>query len=409
MAANRTFSLSEASALFKIKYGKLSENVYNSQNVLLGRCKKSYNFTGKQILHSIPQSFAGGVGSGSLPTANTAQYAEAIIQAKKVYSVVEIDRESIKASMSDEGAFVRATKEVVQKGVESWMRNMSRILFSDGTGALADGDNATNVSGTGSLGDPYIVRLASTTKDANIEERDLVNVDTETTNLEVLAYNPSTQDVSLVGSSATLAGLTGVGPFAGKLYMQGSKDNDPEGLKGVLDATSGSKYGISVGRRWQAEQIDASAATISSALMNKAMLAVEKKTGKVPNLIITSYKQFEKLLNIFEDDKRYPIPNRAGVKDKNGAVISFSGIQFMSTSGPVAVVAERFCEDDRMYFLNDNHIHIHHRPDFGWFDDDGTVFLRKASSDEYEARYGGYLQVYIDPNFHAVITNLSVA
>lgn len=409
MAANRTFSLSEASQLFKIKYGKLSENVYNSSNVLLGRVKKSYNFTGKQILHAIPQSFAGGVGSGSLPTANTAQYAEAIIQAKKVYSVVEIDRESIKASMSDEGAFVRATKEVVQKGVESWMRNMSRILFADASAKLADGDNATNVSGTGTLGDPYIVRLASTTKEANIEERDLINVDTETTNLEVLAYDPSTQDVSLVGSSATLAGLTGSAPFAGALYMQGSKDNDPEGLKGVLDATSGSKYGISVGRRWKAEQIDASSATISSALMNKAMLAVEKKTGKVPNLIVTSYKQFEKLLNIFEDDKRYPIPNRAGIKDKNGVVISFSGIQFMSTSGPVAVVAERFCEDDRMYFLNDNYIHIHHRPDFGWFDDDGTVFLRKAASDEYEARYGGYLQVYIDPNFHAVITNLSVA
>ena len=407
MAANRTFSLSEASALFKIKYGKLSENVYNSANVLLGRVKKSYNFTGKQILHSIPQSFAGGVGSGSLPTANTAQYSEAIITAKKMYAVVEIDRESIKAAMSDEGAFVRATKEVVQKGVESWMRNMSRALFNDGTGKLADGDNATQVSGAGSLADPYVVRLASSTKEANIEERDLVNVDTETTNLEVLAYDPATQDCSLVGSSATLAGLTGSGAFAGELYMQGSKDNDPEGLKGVLDATSGTKYGITVGRRWKAEQIDASAASISSALMNKAMLRVEKKTGKVPNLIITSYKQFEALLNIFEDDKRYPIPNRAGVKDKNGVVISFSGIQFMSTSGPVAVVAERFCEDDRMYFLNDNFIHIHHRPDFGWFDDDGTVFLRKASSDEYEARYGGYLQVYIDPNFHAVITNLS--
>jgi hypothetical protein len=410
MAANRTFSLSEASALFKIKYGKLSENVYNSANVLLGRVKKSYNFTGKQILHSIPQSFAGGVGSGSLPTANTAQYSEAIITAKKMYAVVEIDRESIKAAMSDEGAFVRATKEVVQKGVESWMRNMSRALFNDGSGKLAEGDDAgANVSGAGSLASPYVIKLADSTKDANIEERDLVNVDTETTALEILSYDPSTQLVELVGSSATLAGLSGSGPFAAanELYMQNSKDNDPEGLKGVLDATSGTKYGIAVARRWKAEQIDASAASISSALMNKAMLAVEKKTGKVPNLIITSYKQFEKLLNIFEDDKRYPIPNRAGVKDKNGVVISFSGIQFMSTSGPVPVVAERFCEDDRMYFLNDNYIEIYHRPDFGWFDDDGTVFLRKASSDEYEARYGGYLQVYIDPNFHAVITNLS--
>ena len=33
------FNLTDASALFKIKYEKLSENVYNSANVLLGRVK----------------------------------------------------------------------------------------------------------------------------------------------------------------------------------------------------------------------------------------------------------------------------------------------------------------------------------------------------------------------------------
>ena len=59
MASERQFSLSEASALFKIKYEKLSENVYNSANVLLGRVKKSYNFTGKQLQITVPQSFGG--------------------------------------------------------------------------------------------------------------------------------------------------------------------------------------------------------------------------------------------------------------------------------------------------------------------------------------------------------------
>jgi hypothetical protein len=34
-------SLDDVNALFKIKYEKLSENVYNSANVLLGRVKKS--------------------------------------------------------------------------------------------------------------------------------------------------------------------------------------------------------------------------------------------------------------------------------------------------------------------------------------------------------------------------------
>ena len=76
-------SLSEVSALFKIKYEKLSENVYNSSNVLLGRVKKSYNFTGKRLSIAIPQSFSGGVGSGVLPTANTAIYGDAQIEAKK--------------------------------------------------------------------------------------------------------------------------------------------------------------------------------------------------------------------------------------------------------------------------------------------------------------------------------------
>ena len=189
--------------------------------------------------------------------------------------------------------------------------------------------------------------------------------------------------------------------------MQGSKDNDPEGLKGICDATSGTKYNISVARRWKSHQKDAGASAISTDLLNDMMLNVKKKSGKSPNLIITSFKQYEKILNLLEDQKRFTVPTRAGLKSKSGADISFSGVEFMSVDGPVGIFPERFCEDDRVYFLNDNQIHIHHRPDFGWFDDDGTVFLRKSDSDAYEARYGGYLQIYINPCFHGVLTNLA--
>lgn len=398
MAANRTFSLSEASALFKIKYDKLSENVYNSANVTLGRVKKKYDFVGKQIQISIPQSFAGGVGSGSLPTANTALYDEAVIQAKSVYAVVEIDRETIKAALKDEGSFVRATQEVVKKGVESYMRNMSRILFNDGTGALG----TLNANATGTAAAPVCVISDATWKEANFEERDLLNVDSGTDLFEITAVDADTKTVTLsrlAGSVDLTASGSGL-----VLYMQGSKDNDPEGIKGVLDATSGSKYTIPVARRWESYQLAASSAAISTDLMNKVMLNVEKRCGKAPNMIVTSYKQFEKLLNTLEDHKRYSLDPRS--KDLKGK-ISFKGIEFMSTSGPVGIFPERFVEDDRMYFLNDNHIEIHHRPDFGWFDDDGTVFLRKASADQYEARYGGYLQVYINPCFHGVLTGLS--
>jgi hypothetical protein len=186
--------------------------------------------------------------------------------------------------------------------------------------------------------------------------------------------------------------------------MQNSKNNDPEGLKGVLDATSSTKYSVNIGRRWQAFQKAAASAGISPDLMNECMLGVEKQCGKVPNLIITSYTQLRKLLNQLEDQKQYIIDPRASeLKGK----VSFRGIEFMSSAGPVGVFADRFCDADRMYFLNDNYIEVHHRPGFGWFDDDGTVFLRSSTEDAYDARYGGYLQAYIPPSFHGVLTGLA--
>lgn len=397
MSSQRLFSLTEASALFKIKYEKLSENVYNSANVLLGRVKKSYNFTGKELAISIPQSFSGGVGSGSLPKANTAIYGDARIQAKKMYAVVELDRETIKASLSDEGAFVKATKEVVQKGVESFMRNLSRALFNDGSGILGTVGSISSLDVT-----------ISDFKEANFEERDLINAyDTSGTAI-IGGTTPEVVEITAVDEVNGVVTLSAIptGLAAGdKLIMQGSHNNDPEGLK-LLDKTTGSSYGINHGRRWKAAQ-KTSAGAVSTDMLNEMMLKVKKQCGKSPNLIICSFKQYEKILNLLESQKRYSVNTRAGLKSKSGADISFSGVEFMSVDGPVGIFPERFVEDDRIYLLNDAHVHIHHRPDFGWFDDDGTVFLRKADSDAYEARYGGYLQVYINPCFHGVISGLS--
>ena len=427
-------SLADINALFKIKYEKLSENVYNSANVLLGRVKKSYNFTGRKLQITIPQSFAGGVGSGTLPKANAARYVAAEIEAKKVYARVDIDRETIKASMSSEGAFVKATKEVVKKGVESYMRNMSRILFSDGSGLLATsssaaGDLSTLAADTN--GNIVVPLDATTFKEADLEERDLVDVTPGTgavnsvvvKQVEIIAVDPVAKTITLDGTKV------GLGDFSdsattptvlkgAKIHMQGSQGNDPEGLKGVIKSQATfqadgvtDKYTVPVGRRWSSEEIDMAqrgSQVLNTDLLNEIMLKIKKKCGKSPNLIIASYKQYEKLLNILENKKQFNVNTRAGLKSKSGADISFSGIEFMSIDGAVGVFPERFVEDDRMYFLNDDNIHIYHRPDFGWFDDDGTVFLRKAGEDEYEARYGGYLQVYINPCFHGVIKGLEV-
>lgn len=392
------FSLADASNLFKIKYGKLSENTYNSANVLLARTKKTYDFVGKQHSRAVPISMSGGVGSGSLPTANFSDIGDAQLIAKKMYAVIQIEREAVKAASNNEGAFVEMTKFAVQKGVESWMRNMSRALFNDGSGTLGE------IQSVSAVGAVYTcVITAASWKEANWEEKDYVNVETGNTDrFEVTSVDPSTRTVvltRLVGAQVPAIG--------DEVFMQNSEGQDPQGLKGILDLTPGvgvTAYGIPVQRRWQASQLAAGGAGLTTDLMNQQMLEIQRKCGKVPNLILTSFTQFRKLLNVLEDQKQYIVEPRS---PELVGKVSFRGVEFMSSAGPVGVFPERFCEDDRMYMLNDNFIEIAHRPDFGWFDDDGTVFLRDASSDSYSARFGGYLQTYIAPSFHGVITGLA--
>lgn len=392
------FNLVDQSALFKTKFGKLSENAYNSANVMLGTIKKEYNFVGEDMKVAVPTYFAGGVGSGSLPTANPASAVKATLSAEKVYSVTEIEREALKASMGNEGAFVEAMKWNVQKTVESFNRNASRILFNDGTGAL--GTINANASGTAAA--PTIVISAATWVEGHWEENDYVNCSTDASVFRIDSVVPSTRSIVLTRLSGTLdLTATGSGLI---VYMQNSKDNDPLGLKGVCDATSGTLYGVTVARRWQATQIAADGAGISSDALNELILKIQFKCGKAPKKLITSYTQYRKILNFLEDSKVYKVEPRSN--DLRGKV-SFEGIEYISDAGPIGIFADRMCEDDRIYGVNTDFITSYHRPDFGWFDDDGTVFLRLATTDAYGARYGGYYQNYIIPTFQGVITGLA--
>lgn len=393
------FSLTNSSALFKSKFGKLSENAYNSANVMLGTIKKEYQFVGEDMKVAVPTFFSGGVGSGSLPTANPASASKATIAAKSVYSVTEVQREAIKASASDEGAFVEALKWNVQKSVEAFNRNASRILFSDGTGALG---TTTAAVATGTAAVPIIIISAATWVEGHWEENDYVNVDSLTSVWAVTTVVPSTRTITLTRISGS-DDLTAIAT-AKIVYMQNSKNNDPNGLKGVCDATSGTLYGVNVGRRWQATQIAAGGSGISEDVLNELIISVQYKCGKTPKKIITSYVQYRKILNFLEDHKVYNVDPRASeLKGK----ISFSGIEYMSDAGPIGIFADRMCEDDRVYAVNTDFITAHHRPDFGWFDDDGTVFLRLSTSDAYGARYGGYYENYIIPTFQGVATGLA--
>jgi len=418
------YSIAEQTGLFLTLFKNRSQNMYNSANVLEGRIKKSNDFVGKQMNIETQLSFAGGYGAKLLPQGNPSLVEQAQITAKKHYSRVFVDREGLKAASSSKGAFQTYLAFPVKKTVEDFMRNMSRILFGDGSGILCRGDGATNVTGAGTSASPYIVTLrASDWNIANVEEKSIVQIvtglaagdnsggsaeggDSVANLLTIVAVNKALRQISLVGTSAHLAArVAAPGPLQTTtgLVPQRSYQAEAQGLSGVLMKTSGTLYGLSVQRRWQAIQVDAGASGIVVDMMNDVMLQVEQSFGEAPNMIVCNYNQFRKILAQLEDQKRYNLPNK-NVKGHLG----FSGVEYMGTSGAVGIFVDRFCPEDKIFFLNDKHIHRYHRPGGAeWFQDDKTVFLRTVDEDVLEARYGAYMENFITPTAHGVLHNLA--
>lgn len=415
MANASNFNLTDISDAFKERFEGPMLDQYNNQNVTWMKIKKSFKFKGKKEYRSLGLSNGAGFGTGSLPTAShdSASYDQAELTHKKVYSVVEIDRLAIKAGMDSSGIFdSSALEHVARKATTALNRNMSRILFGNADGALYTGNASnSNVTGAGTAGDPYDVLMdgdATAIVWANFEEGDLVNVNSETTDLSIQAVvkTSGSEQVQLVGTSSRLGTLAGANPFGASdtLYAQGSKDNDPEGLE-MIGNTSGTTYGVShTSRRFQGTSIAAGGAAISEDLLNQLVLDIEEESGETPDLIVASYYQFRKIKDFMSDHKRIEVSPR---DERLVGKVSFSALQFMSASGPIPIVADRFVKKDYVYALNTNRIEALHAPDWGWIDDDGTIFLRRDTSDRYQARYGGYMEIFIQPRFQGRLTGLA--
>lgn len=400
----QAYSLSSVDPIFKIKFGKYYTNAFNTSTPLWNKIDKLDNFTGKKIEFPVPTTYKGGVGSGVLPESKPASYGDVQMFSKKVYATDKVDREAVMASLGDEGAFVRTMAETIKKTVEADLWNWNRILFGNGDGSIGTVNSVVDNGG----GNYSVVIGASATafKAANFEENMFINFASGTDLFEVQSVTESTRTIVVQRQ----AGGTNIPTASDIAYMQGSKDNDPFGLKQVLDATVGTLYNVTVGRKWQAYQ-EAATSGITTDLMNKVMVRIEKKVGRPADIIVTSYEQYEKILNLMEDDKRYSMYSTKprGYENVKG-VLSFSGVEFMSTAGAVPIFPDKFVEPDRMYFLNSEHIKLMRRPGAGWVKDDigGSGYLRVAGEDQLEARLATYGNIFIAPTFHGVISGLTV-
>lgn len=406
--SSRVANITTHDALFKQMYGNGSDaSLVNKKAPLASILMKNkrVDFVGDQFVQ--PVRFGSAVGLGyrspgqNLPAPIASPRARAVFPAKRAYGTAEFDREAIVASRNDKGAFAKITVDEVDAVEEGFLlHQVERSLFGDASGALAQIDDAS-VAGAGTPASPWAFDLdAATTvypkgkakyfpQGAHMDLYSTGGVYQLTIEIVSASTDTSTGVVSLT-ATLVATGSASAPDDDMVIYWEGNKDQEIVGLKLIAPISNGTLYGIAQSAQPKFKGLVTSlTGTLAYDDVNDAVSALEEESES-PDIAICSHAALALLKNQSEDAKRY---NQAEVKSSNG-IIGFKGIEIMTDSGAIPVIASQMCPKDEMFLLNSKYMQLVMRQDFGWFDDDGTVLLRDPNKDVYAARYGGYFELF---------------
>jgi hypothetical protein len=303
----------------------------------------------------------------------------------------------------------------IKSKILNFKRQIEIALHGYGDGRLGTADGSTP---TGTAANPVVIMSSTDWCPFRWEVKDIVQVGSATDNYEVTAVNPTTRAISLERLDGSVD-LTS-GALSSVFYLQHSKDNAWHGLAEVADATSGTLYSITVGRRWQSTQYTATGAITPSMLRRRA-LNVRNLTGQLPTCIECSTKQYDQLMVYADSLQEVEVkPRRPHSLDKEGHFVELGddhnplyaqlGFEAMALALPgkkIPIFDNRMIEDDRTYLLNTDKIKLRLTSDnMHWLRQGSDVWLRVSGTKFYEAIYAAFGNVYINPTFQAVITSL---
>jgi hypothetical protein len=408
----KQYSLTDLSNLYRIAYGDFELDAAGwDHSELIGLIQKSSKFVGNRMEMAQLVDWGGGQSSGSLPSSSTAYINRPFITAKSVYATSVIDSQSMKAARragSNLGAFMDATELSTLTLKRSFADQIARQFFGDGTGSLGTISAVTVVS----PGNYTLTISAATWLEAPWMLNDLFNIDTGSD-----LFLCSAIDLTL--HQITVSRQAGVQvPAIGQIvYKQKSRGNEMFGLKGVVDTTVGSLYGVPIGYRWGAQTLASAGQTLTVKLMRQLDQQMRFwARGDLPTDYILSATQ----LRLFEDseDAKSIIYIQPEVSPNRQAGSQVAAVKINGRT--VRLHWSPYCQEDRMYAINRNKIHMYIRPDTaegndpgGFIENGDSIFFPLQVSgtplDSYGMFYATYAEFFINPTFTGAITGLATS
>lgn len=356
-------------------------------NPLLAKIKQSSSDVyGKQIIKMAPVGINGGIGAGSetgaLPTANENNYVQFKSTLKNLYGTIEISDKAIRSSANG-GAFVDLLNAEMEGLLSASKFNLGRMLYGDGTGAVA-----TVVT--------YASGVATMDSVKNLIEGMVIDVYTSAgavtgnVGLRIAYVDRTEKKVYFTTSPASM----NEGDI---FYVQGSKDNEITGL-GAIFSDSETLYGLNrANNKWLAPYKSETSTEISDNMLQTAVDFLEENTGSNIDFISCGAgvkRAYQQYLSYYR-------------RNIDVAILE-GGYKAMSFNG-IPVVSDRFVPDDTLYMLDTKKFTLHQLCDWEWIEGEGGNILRqKAGFPAYTATLVKYADLICDqPNGQAKFTNIS--
>lgn len=370
---------------------KIEKMIY-ADRPLMAMIPKDETFVGdsskETTMYGNPQNISANFANAQAQSANSS-YAAFILTRVKKYGFGFVDNETILASQSDKGAFLRALTEEMDNSIEGVAQALAVDLARDGSGAL--GQRASISTNTVTLSNPEDAR--------NFEVGMTVEASATKSGGSLRSGTTTVTQVDTIAGTIELASAAAITSFADNdyLYRQGDYDACLSGWQAWIpydnraSELAASFFGVT--RNVNATRLggvasDLSALPIEQAV-SKAVTLVEAEGGK-PDYGFMSFEDFEDLRNALGSKVYYNEVTTSASQTKYGS-IGFSGIRIHGSNGIITVLADRTIVPGRFYLMTSRSWKLRSLgPIIDVFNTDSLPFLRQASSDGVEIRLTSY-------------------
>ncbi|MBE7085591.1 MAG: phage major capsid protein [Clostridiales bacterium] len=335
------------------------------------------NVVGKDIRKTIKSGISGGIGAGTetgnLPQALDGNYMQFVATLKNLYGTIEISDKALRASANNEGSFVNLLNEEMESLLKNSQYNFGRMLYSDGTGTigrvLAVGGNNTFTFET--------VRAMIEGMEVDFYDA-LKRPVEEATKRKVVAVDRVNRTVTFGGPTIPEGAIT-IGAYAA---MHGCWGNEITGVEALFSGDVDNLYGVEKNsNQYMTPYVKGDLGAITEEIIQKAIDEIEATSGSQINVILCSPGVRRSIVKFFRT---------AGVTLPTMDVHGYKALDFHG----IPIIADRFCTNGTMYFLNTNDFKLHQLCDWQWLEgEDGKILKQVPGKPVYTATLVKYAEL----------------